>query len=56
MDGYLLSLHTEMPGMCFCIQDIVVPSAFTSLGYGCYMSVLKRGETYECWDSKLVCA
>lgn len=45
-----------MPGICFCIQDIVVPSEFTLLGYGCYTSVFKMGDTYECWDSKLVCA
>lgn len=56
MDGSLLGLHIEMPGMCFCTQDIVVSSAFTLLGCGCYMSVLKRGETYECWDSELVWA
>lgn len=54
MDSYLLSLHIEMSGTCFCIQDISMPSVFTSLGYGCYMSVLKMGDISEYWDSKLV--
>lgn len=56
MNSYLLSLHLEMPGTCFCIHNIVMSSVFTFLGYGCYRNVLKMGETYECWDSKLVCA
>lgn len=56
MDSYLLSLHIEMPDICFCIQDILWISVFTLLGYGCYTNVFKMGDTYGCWDSKLVCA
>lgn len=44
MGSYLLSLHIEMLGTCFCIQVIVMSSVFTLLGCACYMSVLKMGE------------
>lgn len=48
--AYRNARHVFLPNckQGVCIQDIVVSSVLTSLGYECYMSVLKMGQTYEC--------